>query len=262
MSGEYSLAPGDERYVCTTHRSPPEEVGIVEVQQTPGLAVHHVAVFQTTIDEPEGTFDCPVLVKQSWLPIWASGAGGAGLTMPEGVAFKIRPNTQYLVQYHLLNAGDAPVTERSVVSLRYDPEPDALEAAGLFALGSFDFSIPPGATDHSETVSCASPLDMHAFAAFPHMHQLGTQIRFDRGASEAQAAMTYEKNPWQFGNQPMDPMDIVISEGEFLRAQCRWRNDGDAPVTYGESSNDEMCFFIIFYYPFEGLNGCFNGFDG
>jgi hypothetical protein len=258
VSGEYAVLPGEERYVCTTFRSPPEEVGIVEVTQAPGSLVHHVALFQTLADEPNGTFDCPVLIRETWVPIWAAGAGGAGLTLPDGVGFRIDPDTQYLVQYHLLNAADEPVRERSIVRLRYGDDPEALEPAGLFAMGSFDLEIPAGAADHGETVSCAAPRDMHAFAVFPHMHRLGTRLTFETGATEASARTTYEKDPWVFGEQPMEPMDLFIPEGRFLRTSCRWRNDTGEDVGYGESSDDEMCFFVLFYHPSGELDGCFN----
>jgi hypothetical protein len=37
---------------------------------------------------------------------------------------------------------------------------------------------------------------------------------------------------------------------------CHYDNHTDADVKYGESSDDEMCFFVMFYYPYTGLDGC------
>ena len=66
----------------------------------------------------------------------------------------------------------------------------------------------------------------------------------------------YQIDPWQFGNQPMDPLDLVLAPKDLMQMSCHYDNPGSTPVDYGESSDQEMCFFILFYYPFDNLDGC------
>src|SRR5262249_16194109 len=148
---------------------------IVEVQPVYGTITHHTVLFQTITSEPEGFFECPVLVKTNWQPIWAGGRNTNGLVLPQGVGFQIDADTQYLVQLHLLHGGTGPVTEGSAVNLRY-ADPAGLQPAGIFALGTFSLNIPAGAMNFQQVKSCTADRQMHVFAAFPHMHKLGKRL--------------------------------------------------------------------------------------
>jgi copper type II ascorbate-dependent monooxygenase-like protein len=258
-SGSYTVEPGHERYVCFTYRSPADaERSITAVTPIYGTLVHHVALFQTLVDEPEGSFDCPELVKLSWQPIWAGGRDTNGIALPGGTGFQIAAGTQYLVQYHLLNSTSDAVTERSAINLSYAADGASLEGAGIFAFGSFHLTIPGDGSDYQQVVDCQSTRQMHVFAAFPHMHKLGTRIGVVGGETEAPTRPLYSRDPWVFGEQRTDDASFTIEPGEFLRATCAWNNDTGHDVSFGESSEDEMCFLVLYYYPFEELDGCFD----
>src|SRR5262249_22081577 len=156
-------------------------------------------------------------------PIWAGGRNTNGLVLPQGVGFQIDADTQYLVQLHLLNAGTRPVTERSAVNLRY-ADPAGLQPAGIFAPGTFSPNIPAGVMNFQQVKSCTADRQMHVFAAFPHMHKLGKRLEFVQGATQASATMQYVKDPWVFGDQPMDPVDFQIATGDFIQSTCTWDN--------------------------------------
>ena len=253
----YTVNPGEEKYFCYTFHSPKDAPrGIIEVQPIAGAIVHHMVLFQTLVAEKEGFSECPVLIKQTWLPIWGGGRSTNGIRLPDGVAFNMDSDTQYLVQLHLLNAGQQPVTERSGINLTYAPVGSNLTPAGIFAFGSFNIDIPAGAMDVQKTISCNATKDMHVFATFPHMHKIGKKLEFMHGTTQADATMQYAKDPWVFGDQPMDPVDFMIHTGDYYQTTCTWDNTTTADVKYGESSNNEMCFFLLFYYPYDSLGGC------
>ena len=259
IAGDYTLQPGDEKYLCYTFFSPSERaVAITEVAATSGLGTHHIAVFQTIRFEDRDAFECPEFVRLDWQPIWAGGTGSPALTMPAGVGFEILPGTQYLVQLHLQNASDQVITDRTEIALRYAPDEQraSMQAAGIYALGKFSLTIPAGAQDHTLDLECHVDRALEVFAAFPHMHRLGTRIELWHSTTGADANLLYELDPWPFDDQPMDPVDWHIAAGDFLRATCHWDNPGTQPVEFGESTDDEMCFFVMFYYPYEGLAGC------
>src|SRR5262249_33473861 len=159
--------------------------------------------------------------------------------------------TQYVLQLHLQNTGDVAVTEHSSVTLSYADDATQVTPAGLFALGSFSFSIPAGASDYQATVDCQATREMHVFAAFPHMHKLGRAIELRGGPTADSESLLYGLQDYTFLEQKMDPVDFTIAPGEFLRSTCHWDNPGTAPVSFGESSDQEMCFMVVFYYPFD-----------
>lgn len=256
---DYTLQPGEERYYCWTFTSPDHEVGVTAVDNIAGKLVHHVALFQAMVPEEEGFHECNVLVRLTWMPIWAGGKGGNDLELPSGVAFKVPAQTQYVVQYHLLNATPKAVTEKSAINLAYTHDLSGYQPAGIFALGQFQLSIPDGAVGYSQDTGCAVSQSFHVFAAFPHMHQLGQKLELFKGPSEADLTTAYAIDPWPFGDQPFDRVDFEVASGDYLRSRCTWDNDTGHPVGFGESSNDEMCFLVLFAYPMPEISGC--GFD-
>lgn len=51
---------------------------------------------------------------------------------------------------------------------------------------------------------------------------------------------------------------LTIARGDALHTTCTYDNTDGRPVRYGESTFDEMCFVVLFYTPYDGLNGCVN----
>lgn len=254
----YSLDPGQEKYLCYTFRSPAEKKAIIHIEPVQGETVHHVALFRTTSPEPDGSFECPQLTRLNWEPIWAGGAGADALDVPDGAGFVVEPGTQYLSQYHLLNASQKPVSTKAQVQLIYADDAEKVTPAGIFALGAFSLTIPALAQAHTLAIECNPSHDLNVFAIFPHMHKLGKSIDLAAGKTSADAVQVYQQAMWTFGEQPMAPLDLKVTSGDYLRSTCQWDNPSAVDVKFGESSNDEMCFTVLFYYPFTGLDGCIN----
>ena len=258
---EYTLQDGEEKYLCYTFDSPDAAKAITKIETIASQSVHHI-LFVKTMNREAGTgFECDTLISLNWNPIYAVGAGAPDLALPDGVGFRIESGSQYLIQLHLQNLTDGPVTERAGLNLTYAEDTDATIRAGLYAMGSFDLEIPGRAVDYSQTIACNAEFPMNVFAIFPHMHKLGTKINLRHGANEGAATPMYAKDPWVFGDQPMDPADVTINTGDFVESTCHWANpDSDDPVRFGESSDAEMCFTLLFYYPAtQDLAGCVTG---
>jgi hypothetical protein len=255
------LAPGEEKYMCYQFYSPDDAVGITRIDAISMPGVHHIGLFQAFgRDESPEPHECDTLIKQTWLPIWASGTGSPSLRLPAGTGFIIQPGTQYIVQLHLQNASDETIDVRAGINLGYDRAVAALQPAGMFALGTFDMEIPPATVDHQVPVAdCVPGKQMNVFAAFPHMHKYGRKLTVTRTVSGGSAQPFYAIDPWVFGDQPMDPMDVQLATTDRLDLTCHYDNPTQSVIPYGESSETEMCFFVLFYYPYAGLAGCVEG---
>lgn len=256
----YVLQPGEEKYLCYQFYSPDEPVAITRVDQISAPGIHHFGLFQAFgRNEPDAPHECDTLIKQTWLPIWGSNTGSHQLTLPTGTGFVISPGTQYIIQLHLQNSSDEPMNVRGGVNLTYDRQVAAIVPAGMYALGSFALEIPASATNYAVPVSCAPGKSMNVFGVLPHMHKLGTKIEVTRTASGGTAQPFYQVDPWTFGDQPLEQLEAAIAPTDTFDLTCTYTNPYEYPVPYGESSDQEMCFFVLFYYPYDRLDGCIIG---
>ena len=68
----------------------------------------------------------------------------------------------------------------------------------------------------------------------------------------------YSVDSWLWSEPPTvyhDP-PFEIPQGGGFRFTCSWDNQSDAQVSFGESANQEMCFFWAYYYPSKGSRVC------
>jgi hypothetical protein len=178
-----------------------------------------------------------------------------GKPTPSGVGFPVKGHAQYILQLHLQNTTDGELDVRAGVNLTYDHNPDALQPAGIWAAGRQDINIPPNSTDYHVSEQCTASKARHVFAVFPHMHKLGTSMHVTVTKSGTMSDY-YAADPWQFGNQPIEMIQGDLDPTDMIEVTCHWNNPSASPVVYGESSDNEMCYFVTFYYPFDRLDGC------
>ena len=59
---------------------------------------------------------------------------------------------------------------------------------------------------------------------------------------------------WDFGDQgnlAVAPM-LRIGKDEVIKTRCSFNNTTDKTVVFGESTNEEMCIAVLYYYPEQG----------
>jgi hypothetical protein len=57
----------------------------------------------------------------------------------------------------------------------------------------------------------------------------------------------YARDPFNFDDQHMEKTKIKLEAGDKIRVTCDFMtNTSDNEVGFGESTNDEMCFFVGF----------------
>ena len=101
----------------------------------------------------------------------------------------------------------------------------------------------------------------------PHMHKYGTHAKLvitqnGQDTMLHDAAFSFEDQR-AYALQP----SLVVKSGDKFTITCSYNNTSDRTVTFGENTEDEMCFNFILVYPRGGFScgagiGAFPGFGG
>jgi hypothetical protein len=254
-SGEYMLAPGEERYVCTTATLPADrETVITGMTPTYGAGTHHIFFAQTLAPETAGTFECRTLFRTTWAPLYLGGVQSGTLQLPRGAGIRLSAGQQVLIQLHLQNPTASPIRARTSMTLTLADPSATVVPAGVFGLDNRTVRVPARSTNHRTAMSCRPNRDMNVFAVLGHMHKYGSRLEFVRGGMDSTDAL-YETD-WNFGEQPTTPRVFSLRADETVSLRCFHSNTGSTEVPYGESSDQEMCASVMYYTPFDQLDGC------
>lgn len=252
-AGEFTIAPNSEKYMCYAVDAQ-EALEIDRIQYTQQEGVHHVLMSTPLVREPDGASECDVLIKSTWIPVFANGTGSNDLKTPQGSAFKIHDKAQILVQLHLLNSGSTEIKGSAHIDMHKTHETN-LVGAGIYAFGTQVIDLPPNKTT---TISndCALDKDVKIFAGFPHMHKLGKTMAFYAGKDAATMTKKFSIDSWSFGEQSIYPLPVDLKKGDMTHVECTYDNTTAKDVTFGEHTANEMCYFVTFIAPFDAIDGC------
>lgn len=235
-SGSDAVAPGEEVYRSWIKSSPAAGfiTRITPIADYGGVAVHHLFLTRgaATPQEPVR----PVL--------FAGGRGSLGVELPEGVGLRMQAGEELELGLHLVNPTGRAVFFDAGVELCIVNE-IAIEA-DVVSFGPEDISIPPDRAEHTFAASCPVHGERSFFAAWPHMHALGTRIEIALGS---QPLVSVPR--WDAGEQPLYPIEPVRTAqgGGLLGVSCTFVNQGATPVTWGHYARDEMCLAFVYYFP-------------
>lgn len=213
--------------------------------------VHHVLLFQSDkaqFPDPTPCESAAVSLESKLIYGWAPG--GVPFELPAGVGMPTDETTHYFLQVHYNNIqGLEGEIDSSGFDLCTTSEPTQYDA-DMIAFGTMQFKLPPH-TVTSKTCSYTWPSsadEVHAVAAFPHMHQLGTAISTVLNPS-TDAVDLGKHDTWDFDNQPFMPINATIKPGDQIQTTCTWNNTTNSTVRFGEYTDDEMCYSFTMYYP-------------
>jgi hypothetical protein len=129
---------------------------------------------------------------------------------------------------------------------------------------NYTFDIPPGAVGVSATATGDFTMTPAAgnqtrpgllWAAFPHMHQIGSSIRVDLVRADGSKSCVINVPKWDFHWQGsyQFKQPLKVNAGDRLQTTCVWDNSAahqpvvngvvqqPKDVRFGEGSTDEMC---------------------
>jgi hypothetical protein len=264
--------PGNE-YRCFVLENKATEsffvTGFAPVLGVPEI-IHHIVVFLADKDDElpgydeETGVDCIDNVgvnADRMLAAWAPGL--LPVRLPEGRGIQVRANQNLVVQMHYFNNG------------AYDGTPDqsgyALETAAsvdvplvMFPAGANGFNIPAGAESHTHTESFTLPSGVGGkiYTTFPHMHVLGSGYNLSIERADGSETCVIHGDAYDFDNQLSYALKepIPVGGGDTIRQTCTWNNspsnddlihDPPLPTSYGERTDEEMCFTFMLASLFE-----------
>ncbi|HTR52648.1 MAG TPA: hypothetical protein VMJ10_18160 [Kofleriaceae bacterium] len=279
MWGPITVQPGVEDTQCIWMKL--DNAGEIKVHQMDnnlGPTSHHLIVYKDDMDTTEQTTPvaCQPFVGALNTtgmidPIAITQKKMDEITLPDGVAYTFAANQMIKLELHYINSSDQTPMDASAMVTFYEADPSTIQnEASILFTGSPDIgsctgctAINPGAmaTLH-EYFTVPSDIDLstsHIFAITGHEHRYGTDVTVNVApAQTGPMTAVYAPDPFVWSEPITATSDpgFSIPQGGGLDFTCTWTNTGTAAVAFGESANDEMCFFWMYYYPSQGSKVC------
>jgi hypothetical protein len=275
----FLLHPGEETTDCmfvTTNNSTEVFFRQYHARMRPGS--HHMLLYLQDTRRPESTG--PEACRQGLDTRNIFGSQtltldvGNVVSGPEndGLAIKLEPNQQGVVQMHFINTGNVPILREGWANLVY-VDPSTVKQLGdpIFFLGGLTMDVQPGTTQVIKGTATAPADGLRLVAATGHFHAHTTRfsawktiagqrelmmedfdwheptlIRFD--------SLTKNSAPNAAGKKAGGFSGIVgLNKGDVIDWECEVVNDGDVALGFGnEVFTAEMCNMFGLYAPTTG----------
>jgi hypothetical protein len=269
--GPVTVSAGMEQTQCIWLRlGNTSAIKVHELHNVLSPSSHHLIVYKDDMDTTEQTTPMPCQPFTGALntsgmiaPLAITQKKDDLITLPDGVAYTLDPDQMVKLEMHYINASDSDEQAQATVTFSAaDPGTIHDEASILFT-GSPDINIPAqGMQTLHEFFTVPSYVDLsasHIFAITGHEHHLGTGVTVNVAPGKTGPMMpVYDPMPFSWTEPATTtfatPFSVPTNGGfDFT---CTWMNTTSAPVKFGESANDEMCFFWAYYYPSQGSKVC------
>ena len=257
LEGDWQLAPGAEGYFCV-YATVPRDIYIKSFRPIAPLGTHHTVLTRYTGASPaDGVVPCNVGTNGQSM-IYGSGVGAPDFDFPPGIGLHLAPGQRLLLNLHLFNASDQPLSGRSGALFKEATAAEVPNLAELVLAGpTFTLNVPEGVSTQSGTcaINNVAQAPIQVFALSQHMHKLGTHMRSTVSRSGSPEIMLQDI-AYDFEEQTFHHTSALVElrPGDVLKTECTYNNTTGAIVRFGESSNDEMCFTDLFYYPAQGAS--------
>ena len=267
--GPLTVGSGVERTQCViTRLGNPEAIHVNQIENYLGTSSHHMIVYRVNdTEERLEPFDCDpfrdTLDPTQGSPLVISQKEHDLLQLPDGVGFELEANQMVRLEMHYINTTGADVTLESTSTICPMRPEDFEHTADFLFIGTPDIDIPPHSTYSTGQMYFPIPseyADANFFAITGHEHQYGTNVDIwtATGASDPGTSV-YDPMPflWEEPETVYHDPPFQVPAGGGFKFQCDWDNYSDNNVGFGESANQEMCFFWAYYYPGTGPRVCF-----
>ena len=272
MWGPVTVQPSQESTQCIWVRLGNDNaIKVPQIHNVLSTSSHHLIVYKDDMDTVEQTtpYDCQPFtgalnLSGTVAPIMITQKKDDPLTLPDGVAYTLAAHQMMRIEMHYINATDATITATATSDFYAAPEGSVHDEASILFIGSPDINLAPGTTTTVEEffTPMRASLDLSGakfFAITGHTHHLGTDMQVStRETSAGVDTMVYQPVPFTW-SEPLTEVhspEFTVPQGGGLNFKCTYNNTTAATVKFGESANNEMCFFWAYYYPSKGSHVC------
>lgn len=262
------VPPGTENTQCVVVRlGNAAQLRVGAIHNVLATGSHHFIVYRTNATEEQAVpFDCEPFVDTldpaAGSPLMITQRADELLELPQGVAFSLEPNQMIRLEMHYINYSPEPIDISATAEFIPIPDAEFMHEADFLFIGNPDIDLAPRSTATLGPTYFELPVEFEGvnfFGITGHTHQYGTNVQVWSTPSETGAdTAVYDVAGWNW-HEPAtvrhDPAFQVPNGGGF-RFTCEWNNTSSETVGFGESANDEMCFFWAYYYPSRGARVC------
>jgi mono/diheme cytochrome c family protein len=194
-------------------------------------------------------------VNAATLGGWAPGS--RPIQLPDGIAYSLPAASRVVLQVHY-HPHDAKVTPDKTEIGIYFAKSKPKQLLRIIPLINQDFTIPPNEANYLVTASLPIPMPVptHLWIIAPHMHLLGRKMNVTAGMPDGSYNCLININDWDFNWQGLYlfknavplPVGTRLSLGAYFdnsTGNVRNPNDPPKPVSWGESTTDEMCISFL-----------------
>ena len=266
--GPITVMPGDESTQCVVvNLANPAAIHVGTIHNVLTQGSHHLIVYKVSDTVEQKTpFKCKpftdLLHPEKGTALMITQKKDDTLTLPKGVAFGIGASQMIRLEMHYINPSSTPLQVSGTSTFVAMNEADFKDEAGFLFFGNPDISIPAHTAFSLGPTYIPLPgmLDGSKFFGFTgHEHQWGTKVTVSSASSKTSPGTPVYDVPGWTWNEPTtvyhDP-PVVLPSGGGFQLTCDWKNQSASDVTFGESANNEMCFFWSYYYPSKGAFVC------
>ena len=269
--GPIDVPPGTENTQCViVPLGNPSPIHVGSIHNLLGNASHHMIVYKVNDTTPVTTpFNCQpfteTLNPAKGSVLMVTQKKDDLLTLPQGVGYTLDANQMLRIEMHYINPLNMTQTLQSSSTMIPIPDGQYQYEAGFLFLGDPDISIPPNAPFTLGPVFFplstvgSSFANAQFFAITGHEHKLGTNVTVNVASGPNDPGRPVYNVPNWLWSEPatvqQNPPFTVPATGGF-QFTCTWMNTTQATVNFGESANNEMCFFWAYYYPSTGSEVC------
>lgn len=256
LEGDWTLPAGQpDTYYCV-YATVPRDMYIKAFRPMIPVGTHHTVLTLFSGASPaDGTHLCNVGTNGQSM-IYGSGVGSPDFVFPAGVGLHLKAGQRLILNLHLYNATDQTISGRSGTYVQEATAGEIQNFAEIVLAGpTFGLQVPTGMSTQSGNcnLSAVTSQPIQVFSLSGHMHKTGTHVRtvITRGQQEIELQSVdynFEKQTFHLVTPP-----ITLQPTDKLTTYCSYNNP-DAPKRFGDSSDDEMCFSDLFYYPAQSAN--------
>jgi hypothetical protein len=243
----YSAPPSAEEYVCygfDVTTSQKRQIIALSPDIDNKAVVHHLLLYKMPQAVSATPAPCGGAEQGELVTGWAPGVGN--MILPPEAGFPEEGTTHYMMQIHYNNvAGTTAQNDSSGYNFCTTDQLRPNDASVL-AFGSINFSIP---AQGSLALTCdytfTNPT-IHVFDVQAHMHLRGHAMT----TLDTTAGYTVVDVPnFDFQQQYLHPVTYEIKTGDVIRNTCVWNNTTGSAIGFGPTTEDEMCFDFVSYWP-------------